>query len=345
MTKDSKHILCIGNMELGSNALSLFKGIQYIEEDVVLVDTSKFDAPNPISIGRIVKHFTPRLYGYFASRKLDKIIADKIDSREPSIVIVFRGSYLSANTLRRLKGLKVHYHPDDSTNKVNRTSIFERAEGEYDFHFTSKRHNIPEIFERTNKVPFFFWYAYDPDWHFREKEIDFSNPKYTVGFIGHFRPDRGEVIQSLAAKYQKNLAIAGSRWNKIPDLGSVSTVLGPIYGPDFAKFVQLAPLQLGFLNSDNRDQHTARSFEIPASGGLLLAEDTNEHREIFQSEENALFFKDEKELQQKIRWVREHPLEAERIANNGYLLITGNGNTWKDRAKFMLDVVSEIRSS
>jgi hypothetical protein len=257
----------------------------------------------------------------------------------PDVVFVFKGIYLNKSTLEMIDCLKVHYHPDDSSNPLNRTTIFSEAERIYDIHFTSKKHNINEIFQRTGKTVFFIWYAYDERWQFRTAPLNFSNPKYRIGFIGHMRPDRNELILNLAYKYGKNLAVSGLKWNRIRNLKHLATLYPPSYGASFSRFVAMAPVQLGLLNSDNRDQHTARSFEIPAAGGLLLAEDTADHREIFLSEENVIFFKNENDLIDRISWIAANPEKAQKIAENGFLHITRNSNTWRDRSSEILNTI------
>jgi spore maturation protein CgeB len=133
------------------------------------------------------------------------------------------------------------------------------------------------------------------------------------------------------------------RWNKITGISEKVSLSSGVFGPNYSHFVTDAPLQLGLLNSDNRDQHTARSFEIPATGALFLAEDTSEHREIFGTESNALFFKTKDDLLDRIAWVKENPVIAMDIAQNGYLHITKNHNSWQDRAIEILDLVENSK--
>lgn len=332
------NILCIGNCDIGSNALSLFKGFSNIGAHVRCVNTSFLENRPRISLSRIVRKFAPSTYAKLAALILSSKVKRDMKHFNPDLVVVFKGIFVNRKLLETFKVLKVHYHPDDSTNPANRTIVFDEAEGTYDIHFTSKKHNLREIYERVNKPVYFFWYAYDPDWHFQSSPLDFADSKYRIGFIGNYRPDRVGIVNEIAQRFGREFGIAGIRWEKVPGLAMKISILGGIYGADFSKFIETAPIQLGLLNSDNRDSHTARSFEVPAAGGLLIAEDTEDHREIFQSEENVLFFRDKSELLAKIKWAIENPSIAENIASNGHRLITEASNTWADRASFMLEM-------
>lgn len=329
-------ILFVGVGTIGSNALSLLKGFQKIGKETQLLDTKYFDSPPKISIRRVCRKVLPWAYEQFASAIIGLRIAYLSKKLEPSLVFVFKGNFVSAKTLGRITVTKVHYHPDDSTNPFNRSRTFHHSEVEYDLHFTSKRHNISEISERTGKECHFIWYAYDPDWHFRIKDWPNSKKSYDLGFIGHYRPDRSALILDLSKELGKRFAIAGSNWRRTIGLSSIATVLPPQYGVNFSRMCAEAPVQLGLLNSDNRDLHTARSFEVPATGALLIAENTSDHRELFKHMSSALLFETPQELRDLLRWIDSNPSQAQAIALKGYELITSTQNTWEDRAREIL---------
>ena len=55
-----------------------------------------------------------------------------------------------------------------------------------------------------------------------------------------------------------------------------------MYADDYARALTGSQIGLGFLRKVCPDQHTTRTFEIPACGSMLLADRTDEHRGFFQ---------------------------------------------------------------
>jgi len=98
-------------------------------------------------------------------------------------------------------------------------------------------------------------------------------------------------------------------------------------------------VQLGFLNSENRDTHTARTFEIPATGALFILEDSMEHRTYFQDGEEVILFQSPDQIPSIIDWIRKNPGKSKEIARQGHLKVTNGANAWSDRAILVLSTL------
>ena len=59
-----------------------------------------------------------------------------------------------------------------------------------------------------------------------------------------------------------------------------------------------------------------RSYEVPAMRGVVLAEATDDHRQMF-GEEGALYFRDIPEMITKAKWLVAHQAEARQMADAG----------------------------
>src|SRR5262249_38376102 len=89
----------------------------------------------------------------------------------------------------------------------------------------------------------------------------------------------------------------------------------------------------------NRDGHVMRSFEIAAAGGCMLAQDTDEHREIFGPEgEAVVYFRDAKEAVQRARVLLCDSSERKRLATGLHRRIVGGAHTYTHRLATMLRI-------
>ena len=92
---------------------------------------------------------------------------------------------------------------------------------------------------------------------------------------------------------------------------------GEVYADDYARALTGAKIGLGFLRTAWPDQHTTRTFEIPACGSLLMADRTTEHQAFFDEGKEAEFFESSEELLDKIRFYCSHESARGRIAKAG----------------------------
>lgn len=330
-----KHLLFIGNLSLGSNAKSLCEGFKSLNWEVIEIDTSFYELGYKSLLGKAFKKIAPKQYENLATYFVGKKIQSLLKKNSFDYLFVFKGLYVPAKILSKNTPIKIHYHPDDSSNPENINATFTKCESLYDFHFTSKLHNIQEIFHRTGKPVKYIRYAYDKKLHHKviPDSVDFSKAK--IGFIGTRRPDRIEIIQEIAKVYGKEFMIAGLKWNRERRIKKLALVMEPVFDSKYRDFILASPIQLGFLNSENRDTHTARTFEIPATGAVFILQDSSEHREIFTNFVDVLFFKEEAEIFELIEWVRQNPVKASSIAIRCHLKITSGKNSWDDRAAFI----------
>ncbi|MDC1495481.1 glycosyltransferase, partial [Amylibacter sp.] len=166
----------------------------------------------------------------------------------------------------------------------------------------------------------FLWQAYCATTH-RPLDLPSSVAPSDVTFIGSAEEQRYEVLRYLANNGIA-LSVFGSGWDKkryqrhshLLEINKFDLI-----GLEYAEKIYNSKINLCFLRKMNNDLHTSRSIEIPACGGFMLAEKTNEHEDLFTDKLEAVYFDNKEDLLGKIIYYLENRKVRERIAGNGFL--------------------------
>jgi hypothetical protein len=148
-----------------------------------------------------------------------------------------------------------------------------------------------------------------------------------VSFIGTWmrHEARDEFLLSLRERGLE-IAVWGDRWDKSPLWRQLQPHWrGPnLVGSGYVSAIRGAKICLGLLSKGNRDLHTTRSVEIPYAGGLLCAQRTSEHLELYVEDEEAVFWSDADECATKCLELLADPEKRERIASAGMRRVRQN---------------------
>ncbi|MBZ0159605.1 MAG: glycosyltransferase [bacterium] len=235
----------------------------------------------------------------------------------------------------------IGFSPDDMNGRHNQSQQFLKALPLYDYFLTTKSYNVHELGNRGCPNVVFVGNGFDPD-TFRPLPVsseDRIRLGGDVGFIGTYERERADLMYYLATQGIR-VRGWGSNWGKMPwqhpNLAIENT---PLYGDDFAKACATFKINLAFLRKINRDQQTTRSVEIPACGGFMLAERTDEHLELFEEGEEAEFFASREELLEKCRhYLRDNQARI-RIAQRGYERCLRSGYSNSERLREALRII------
>jgi spore maturation protein CgeB len=109
-----------------------------------------------------------------------------------------------------------------------------------------------------------------------------------------------------------------------------------VYEEGYADAVGNARITLGLLREVCPDQHTTRTFEIPAMGGFMLADRTEEHMQFFREGEEAEFFSSDEEYLEKLSFYLSNHGLRRRIAEAGRARCLSSGYSYDERIAAVL---------
>ena len=166
-----------------------------------------------------------------------------------------------------------------------------------------------------------------------------------IAFIGTWMRGEGRDKFMLAlVEGGLPISIWGGRWHKSP----LWTDLKPYYrggalsGKDYVAAMQGAKLCIGLLSKGNRDLHTRRSVEIPYAGGVLCAERTSVHLELFKDGEEAVFWDDVEECIQQCKELLANDARREQVRQEGMKRVRELKVGNEDICKKILDEVNKL---
>ena len=93
-------------------------------------------------------------------------------------------------------------------------------------------------------------------------------------------------------------------------------------------------------NTQNDDDITNKSLEIPAVGSLLLAKDSKAHNEIFIESEDAFFFKNANDCFKTCSYLLNNMTTIKNVSISGHKKITQNSKF--DYEKNLINLLSKF---
>ena len=202
--------------------------------------------------------------------------------------------------------------------------------------------NLPDLEAlggpRVSYLPF----GYAPGVHFAERPVDEAErDQYDadVMFAGGADADRVSLVSALI-RGGLDVALYGGYWDNDPSTRRHAR--GFVNAAGLRKATAAAKVCLCLVRRANRDGHSMRSFEVPAMGGCVLAEDTPDHRGIFGDENRAaVFFGGPDEATDKARSLVKDIDRCQRLAAASHRLVTAGGHTYADRLAEIVRLASE----
>ena len=285
---------------------------------------------NPIT-GRI--HYRT---GYrFIQNKINKWLSFVLnDTVLPDLIWVDGGEFMGTKSLELLKSLEVPvvlYNVDDPTGKRdgNRFKSLLKALPLYDMVVVVRKETAEECRKLGALNTVLVSRSYDEEAHkpYNDPKDVPSEFRSGIAFIGTWmrHEKRDEFLLKLIDKGLP-VSIWGDRWQKSPHWNRLKIFYqgGSLSGRDYVAAIQGAKICIGMLSKGNRDLHTTRSLEIPYIGGLLCAERTSEHQEMYKENEEAVFWSDAEECAKVCKELLNNSEKREKIRQAGMQRVKEN---------------------
>jgi hypothetical protein len=292
--------------------------------------------------GRVTRRIAGIL-PYHRKRHAEHLVNTVVRER-PELVIVLKGLNVGPDEVQAMRAtgafVTIINHDDFFSLSASNTSPVQRAAlPHYDFVFVTREVNVHEVAPINPNVEF-FPFAYHPKIHRpvaipKEFESD-------VVFVGTWEAERCQLLEQLVQRVPARYAIWGSFWSKAGRRSPLRPYIldRAALEDDQCRALGGAKIALAFLRKVNRDDYTQRTFEIPACGGLLLAERTARHASYYREGIEAEFFdpNNPEELITKVRDLLADSPRREAMRQAGRQALLRQPHTYRDRLERLLQI-------
>ena len=342
-------ILYVGPLNKGGTCLQRMQAMKDLGCTVTPVDTEPADVKKKQR--QLLFRLKRKILGPSDLAGVNERILQLLKDNTCQILWIDKGLTIKAETLKDVRQISpkttiAGYSPDDMLNPDNQTRHFLKGLTYYDIFFTTKSYGVEELKGLGCKRVEFVDNAYDPNTHRPMEITDEDRLKYggPVGFIGTYERERAESILYLA-KNGVNVRVWGEDWNRKCKLSHPNIKIEgkPLLGDDYARAICSFDINIVFLRKINRDLQTTRSIEVPACGGFMLAERTNEHIRLFEENKEAAYFSSSEELVEMVRYFLEHDEERKRIAQSALRRCLSGRYSYRDRITEMFQEIDSFR--
>lgn len=240
---------------------------------------------------------------------------------------VDNGEFLGQGSLALLAQRARHvvlFNHDDPTGSRDRLRFLtlRSAIAHYRLCVVVRPFNVDEFKALGARDVIRVWMSYDEVAH---RPQDSAAPvadiyRNDVVFIGRCMKGEGrDLLMHTLVTHGIRPAIWGDNWQSSPLWPQLQPYWrgAAVSGQDYVDAMRGAQVCIGMLSKGNRDQHTTRSMEIPAAGGLLCAERTPEHLSLYEEGKEAVFWSSPQECAQRCKALLAQPDWAQGIRQAG----------------------------
>lgn len=281
-------------------------------------------------------------------KKIEQKVSNAIANFQPDVLFFRRPLEFSPSAIRRLRkqtnAIFVSYNNDDPFSDKYKTPswyLLKKGIKEFDLHFAFRKKNIAEYYAAGAKKVY-LWEPYYVPWLHRS-DIELKN-NGRILFAMHAEKDGRK--EGLAALLKNRLPVDIYCWNWANVFGHESAkefgVKEPLWGKEYVDAIAGSMATLCFFSKQNNDELTSRVFEIPASGGILVAERNSRISELFEDGKEVLLFSSVNELVKKCEQLAKNPDLVIAMKQNARKKLVTSPFSVVDRCKMALQIFQQL---
>ena len=344
MSEGTRRALAVCDLWYGSNGFAGVKALRRADWDVVVVPEWDFIPVKwrAASMRALAKAIRP-----LAVREFNAELVRQAERWQPELLLVFKGTFVDARTLRHLRSIGTRtycFFPDVSFRAHG--PWIPAALREYDWVFSSKTFGLDDMrtqlgVERASLLH----HGFDPDVHRPVPLSPADQRRFAcdVGFVGTWSPKKERVIAALkASRPTLRIRVWGEQWTRARAPELAPDVIGghEVVGDQYARAIAGAKINLAILSEQREgasggDRITSRSFHIPAAGGFMLHERTDELLTLFREGVECACYGDVDELVETVDTYLRDDQRREGVAERGHRLAWSR-DSWDNRIRDIL---------
>ena len=323
----NRTVLVIGPLDEGALAQSFARAFERLGMDVARFDSERaLRQASRFTGNRILRRaLRPALWN-----AVNRQAMQLAQSARPALIFAVKCSFFHPETIREIRKVTgapfVNHYPDNPYIGIT----WDPREA------SALRRDLIEVFRQYSIV--FMWersllarlqsdgvearyltFAVDPEL-FQPQVVpeglqcERCQVTHDVAFVATYSRSR---CAEVAAIRRHAIAIWGSNWpRQWRTLSGQHRAHAPVWGSAVSGIYARAAVSLNVLNAENLGGPNMRTFEIPGSGGVMLARYSPAQDEFFPEGEAAAYYRSPEEIDDRIEAVLRDPDRRARLRRN-----------------------------